>query len=101
MPRAKIRNKKLYDFIQDNYINTKDSMSQQEIADIFGVNIGTIKNFMYRHELNKKNVYKNKNKRIKELFEDGVTVKEIAKIYECSSQYVYHIINSTYGGAND
>jgi len=90
-----IRNKKLYDYIIENYIKAEKPVTQQQIADTFGMSIGAIKNFMYRHNLNKKTYYAKIRKQIKGLYEKGLTVKQISKLMDTTSQYIYYV-NSMY-----
>ena len=49
-----IRNKELYAYIKENYVNSEKPLTQQQIADNFGMSLGTIKNFMFRYKINKK-----------------------------------------------
>lgn len=86
-----VRNKKLYDYIVENYIKAEKPVTQQEIADHFDMSIGAIKNFMYRHNLNKKSYYAKVRKQIKGLFDKGLTVKQISKLMDTTSQYIYYV----------
>lgn len=86
-----IRNKKLYDYIVENYIKADKPVTQQEIADNFGMSIGAIKNFMYRHNLNKKSYYARVRQQIRGLYERGLTVKQISKLMDTTSQYIYYV----------
>ena len=86
-----IRNKKLYDYIVENYIKADKPVTQQEIAESFGMSIGAIKNFMYRHNLNKKSYYAKVRKQIRGLYEKGLTVKQISKLMDTTSQYIYYV----------
>lgn len=88
-----VRNKKLYDYIVKNYIKSDDPMTQQEIADKFYMSLGTIKNFMYRHDLNKKSYYRSLEKMVLALKKADVKPKVIAKKMGISNQYVYYFIN--------
>ena len=90
-----VRNKKLYDYIVENYIKAEKPVTQQQIADNFGMSIGAIKNFMYRHGLNKKTYYAKIRKQIKGLYDKGLTVKQISKLMDTTSQYIYYV-NSIY-----
>ena len=84
-----IRNEKLYNDIMTYYINSENPVSQQDIATHFKMSIGSIKNFMFRHNLNKKNYYAKTKEKVKDYYQKGLTTKEIAKILDCTTQHVY------------
>ena len=86
------RNLELMDYIKRYYLN--GSVTQQEIADSFDMSLGGVKNFMYRHNINKKQTYSTRNKEIKSLYENGVSVSAICKVYDMANQNVYTILNN-------
>ncbi len=86
-----VRNQELYNFIVEKYIRSDNPVTQQDIADHFDMSIGAIKNFMYRHGLNKKTYYAKVKKQIKGLYEKGLTVKQISKLMDTTSQYIYYV----------
>lgn len=86
------RNQELYDYIINNYTNAEKPVSQQEIADAFGISIGGVKNFMFRHKLNKKTYYAKQRKEIRGKYKKGYSIPELAKIYDTSAQNIYIIV---------
>lgn len=88
-----VRNKKKYNYIMDHYITADQPMSQEDIAKHFGCTVGSIKNFMYRHKLNKKHYYKTRNEKIKSMYYIGATVPELAKLYNVTTQNIYTILD--------
>ena len=92
MKSKRVNNQKLMDCINKYYIN--GNATQQEIADDMGISLGAVKNFMYRHNINKKLSYKIRNNNIKYLYKNGITVKSICNTYNTTSQNVYTILNN-------
>lgn len=93
---GKIRNKDLYSFIERYYIKAEEPLTQQQIADVFGMSLGAIKNFMFRHNLNKKHYYTELQNRARDLYNKGLNVKEISKVLDVSNTYVYILLNKNY-----
>lgn len=84
-----IRNLKLYEYIVENYIEAEKPVTQKQIAEEFGMSIGAIKNFMYRHNLNKKKHYDKIRQEIAELSNKNISAKHICKILNLSPQNFY------------
>lgn len=93
---GKVRNRNLYDYIVENYIEAKNPMTQQELADNYGLSIGAVKNFMFRHKLNKKEYYKKNQIQVKAYIEKGLNANEIAKLMNTTTQYVYSLAKRHY-----
>lgn len=91
-----VRNKDLYKFIETNYIRSDKPLTQQQIADAFGMSLGAIKNFMFRHNLNKKSYYEKLRLKVNELYNKGLSVKQIAKLLEVTDSYIYVVLNKDY-----
>ena len=59
--------------------------TQKEIATDFNMSLGSIKNFMFRHDLNKKNYYAKTKEKVMENV-DGVSMAPKGIIYEIRSE---------------
>lgn len=92
MKKERINNVKLYYYIIDNYVKSKTPVKQKEIAKEFNMTIGALKNFMYRHNLNKKTYYAKRKEKIKILYKNGVRKSDLARVYETSIQNIDTII---------
>lgn len=57
-----VKNTDLYDYIVSEYLNGKVSL--KELAVKFRISVGGLKNFMYRHGLNKKTFYINRKEQL-------------------------------------
>lgn len=91
MKKQAVVNQELNDYILAYYINGNASIS--DIAKSFDMSVGGVKNFMYRHRLNKKKAYSTRNKDIKKMYKSGISVDSISKYFNCSSQNIYTILN--------
>lgn len=87
----KINNLKLYESIEKYYITGKKT--QKQIADMNGITLGAVKNFLYNHKINKKSNYKKIYKEIKQKRKDGAVVNLLAKEYKKTQQEIYYILN--------
>jgi len=87
-----VRNKKLYDYIVNNYINDR-KVSVKDICKKFNMSEGAIKNFMYRYNLNRKNFYKAFKSKIRDFYYQGKPVNQIAKENGITESYVYEIMS--------
>lgn len=89
---SKVRNRNLYDYIVENYIEAKEPVTQQQIADNCGLSLGAVKNFMARHQLNKKTYYAKYKAQVKDYIDKGLKANEIAKLMNTTPQHVYYIV---------
>lgn len=87
-----VYNTKLYNYIVTYYVNAKKPKKIKEMAEELGVSVGGIRNFMYRHNLNKKNYYLKKYDTIIELYNAGLDIPNIAKTLDVSTSFVNNVI---------
>ena len=90
-----LSNIRLKNYLDEYYITGKKSLPT--IADELGVSVGGLKNFMYRHNINKKDYYIKRDKEIYSLYKDGNKQTLIAKHYNLTLQQVSNIIRSFVG----
>lgn len=85
------RNIELKEYIKAYYV--PGDISVEDVANSFGLTVGAVKNFMYRHNITKRKTYIQRNKEIKTLYKHGISVKRLCDIYNLSSNCIYIILN--------
>ena len=78
MKAKEIRNQDLYNFIVENYVESRSPMTMKQIAETTGYSLGYIQEFMYRHGLKKNK--KELNDLVISLAELGFSQTYIARI---------------------
>ena len=98
----RIKNKKLYEYIVNNYMTSK-KITTKDVAEKFGLSMGAVKNFMYRHNLNKKTLNDAFKLKIRQFYYEGGNVNQIAKENGVTASYIYQIVAENYkcGGTNE
>ncbi len=95
MNNKKVRNKELYYYIVEKYITSANPVSQKDIAEHFEMSLGAVKNFMYRHELNKKSYYKNIRSLVRAEKAAGTKVCDIAKKFGLTEPNIYMLLKDS------
>lgn len=89
----KIRNRELFEYLTDVYMKD-NNCSLKQVSEKFGLSVGGVKNFCYRHKISKKEIKNDRRKEIVDLYKNGVKIKYIAKIFDTSYQNVALIIKN-------